>query len=290
MSNSPLYEELNKLIKEREGLEAQIKSICDSKQTRLSAIQVRKTSHDDLYHSLVMSLGSVTEKIKTVKRRVSQKDKAVRFSSTPPPSSSTPFLPLTIPQTVNTVSAPTISSTPPTYSTPPSETIPSETPLFSNENISTTPKVHSSRTFNQNSRQEQPIQSNATPQNTSHNNNMPNNTMPSNAMPGSATQNNPMPNYTSANYSMPNNNNAMPNNTMPSSTSSNNSIPNNNNAMPNNNALLKQICCFLFESLAICTFVHIVGNVFELFVTLRNFGKLQKYILMLNRITIYRVL
>lgn len=243
MSKSPLWRELNKLVKEKEDLQKRIKSICDAKQTSINKRQLRRFSHDELYHSLVKSLGNVSDGIEAVKRKINRN---VRFSNlipetitidqdnpilspmplsrTPPPSSSTPFLPLTIPQTVNTVSSATISSTPPVYSSPPitihlsrSSFIPitsthqNTTTILANEYIYTTPKASNTRAYNQNFRQEETqhntMPNTTTPNNTMPNNTMPNNTMPENAMPNNNRPNNSMPNYTDYNRFAGNHNN-----------------------------------------------------------------------------------
>lgn len=132
MSSSNAFE-LRELIKQKKGLEKQIKSIYGHTATR------RRLGDDpiksEVYHTLIIELAAVTEKLKAIKR----KNTLVRFSSLkpetipevpnltesssmplnhspPPTTTSTPYQFPTVPQTVNTVLISTTTHSPPIYS------------------------------------------------------------------------------------------------------------------------------------------------------------------------------
>lgn len=87
MSSPLMYTRLKELIKESDNIQEQIQIICDSKPPSERTRIVRRASklpNEEVYHSLVGKLASVTDEIKTIERKIQNKNKIVRSSNLRP--------------------------------------------------------------------------------------------------------------------------------------------------------------------------------------------------------------
>lgn len=260
MSSPSLYTKSKESINERDNIQEQIQTICDlrppSERTRLIR-RASKLPNEEVYHSLIGKLASVTDEIRAIERKIQNKNKIVRFSNlrpqyipiipknselpsmplnrTPPPTvTSTPIPPSSLPR-IHTVLIANTTNSSPIYSSPITTQNQHHShfvPLINVERTSSileSPEGIFSTSSIPNSHRREPSHSHTTTNNNMSNDNIPNNNMPNN------DTNNNMPNNNIPNSNMPNIN--TPNNNMPGNDTNNgNNVPNNNNSTPNYNA------------------------------------------------------